>query len=191
MLYSGHGSEYEDGGRMFPPCLRPCRSFATHLSGPVPARNAHPDLLKSKKQQQKRLRGAPPLAAARGVPRLPRSACAALRPFHSRFAPFQGWEIPLPLQLLPPAFARWRSACMSHGEANSKATAKATTQGGNTHEHHHHRRSRHPVHPKQQQATEADRERSNRGQRASPDRAKATTQGGNTHEHHHHRRSRH
>jgi hypothetical protein len=27
---------------------------------------------------------------------------ASLRPFHSRFASFQGWEIPLPLRLLPP-----------------------------------------------------------------------------------------
>jgi hypothetical protein len=26
-------------------------------------------------------------------------------------ASFQGWEIPLPFQLLPPAFARWRPAC--------------------------------------------------------------------------------
>jgi hypothetical protein len=37
---------------------------------------------------------------------------ASLRPFYSRFASFQGWEIPLPLRLLPPAFARRRSACM-------------------------------------------------------------------------------
>jgi hypothetical protein len=31
------------GGRKYPPCLQPAlQSFATHLSGPVPARNARP-----------------------------------------------------------------------------------------------------------------------------------------------------
>jgi len=49
-------------------------------------------------------------------------------------AALQGWETPLPLQLLPPTFARRRSACMSHAAANSKATAKATAQGGSTHD---------------------------------------------------------
>ena len=32
--------------------------------------------------------------------------------------------IPLSLRLLPPAFARWRSACMSHATATTTATAK-------------------------------------------------------------------
>ena len=32
--------------------------------------------------------------------------------------------IPLSLQLLPPAFARWRSACMSHATATTTAKAK-------------------------------------------------------------------
>ena len=94
---------------------------------------------------------------------------ASLRPFHSRFASFQGWEIPLPLRLLPPAFARRRSACMYTPPPDLRAKASATAQGGSTHEHH--RRSRQPVHRQHQQAAEADRERSNRGQRASPDRA--------------------
>ena len=43
-------------------------------------------------QRQKLLRGAPPLAPARGFPRLPRFACAALR-----FAP----PFPLPLRFVP------------------------------------------------------------------------------------------
>ena len=61
------------------------------------------------------LRGAPPLAPTRVSPGFRASLVqpsASLRPFHSRFASFQGWEIPLPLRLLPPAFARRRSACM-------------------------------------------------------------------------------
>jgi hypothetical protein len=35
------------GGNFLPVCGRNCTSFATHLSGPVPARNADPDWLKS------------------------------------------------------------------------------------------------------------------------------------------------
>jgi hypothetical protein len=35
------------GGRKSPPCLRPAlQSFATHLSGPVPARNADPSFVR-------------------------------------------------------------------------------------------------------------------------------------------------
>ena len=52
---------------------------------------------------------------------------ASLRPFHARFALFQGWEIPLPLRLLPPAFARRRSACMYNTpppDLRAKASAK-------------------------------------------------------------------
>ena len=49
--------------------------------------------------------------------------------------------------------------------AHSRAKAKATAQGGSTHEHHRHHRSRQPVHPEHQQAAEADRERSHRRQR--------------------------
>src|SRR6185437_291210 len=115
-------------------------------------------------------RGAPPLAPARVSPGFRASLVqpsASLRPFHSRFASFQGWEIPLPLRLLPPAFARRRSACMYTPPPDLRAKASATAQGGSTHEHH--RRSRKQVQRLYQQAT--DRERSNRGQRSSPHRA--------------------
>ena len=38
------------------PVSGPCRSSATLLSGPVPARNADPDVLKSKSKNKKLLR---------------------------------------------------------------------------------------------------------------------------------------
>jgi hypothetical protein len=79
------------------------------------------------KATAKPLRGAPPLAPASRVPNLPRCACADLR---SRSAPSIPLRCiarvgrPLGLQLLPPAFARWRSACMSHATATTTAKAK-------------------------------------------------------------------
>src|SRR6516225_5136084 len=60
--------------------------------------------------------------------------CSALSTF--AIASFQGWEIPLPLRLLPPAFARRRSACMYTPPPDLRATASATAQGGSTHEYH-------------------------------------------------------
>jgi hypothetical protein len=132
-------------GRRFPPCLRPAlQSFATHLSGSVPSPQ-RPSLISSKPTattKAKAAKGFPP-RARKGFPQ-----ASALRLCSPRAlsAALQGWEIPLPLQLLPPTFARRRSACMSHAAASSKATAKATAQGGSTHEHHSNRRSRHPVH---------------------------------------------
>jgi hypothetical protein len=71
----------------------------------VPARNADPD-------NQRLLRGLRP-PARKGIPRLPRFACAALRcasPFPLRIRSVTRVGDPLPLHLLPPAFATWRSA---------------------------------------------------------------------------------
>ena len=48
----------------------------------------------------------------------------------------QGWEIPLALRLLPPAFAWGRSACMYTPPPDLRAKASATAQGGSSHEHH-------------------------------------------------------
>jgi hypothetical protein len=42
---------------------------------------------------------------------------ALLRPFHSGCAPFQGWEIPLPLQLLPPRLRQEAFGMYAHATA--------------------------------------------------------------------------
>ena len=78
----------------------------------------------------------PALKAARGpAPTRPQAVSPIFRaalvqtsahapPFSLRPASLQGWGIPLSLRLLPPAFARWRSACMSHATATTTAKAK-------------------------------------------------------------------
>ena len=76
--------------------------------------------------------------------------CALLRPFHSRCAPFQGWEIPLTLQLLPPPSPGGvRHVCTCH-RPDLRAKASATAEGGGIHEHQRHRHSRYPVHTESQ-----------------------------------------
>src|SRR5579863_3867774 len=84
-----------------------------------------------------------------------------------RFAHVPSVGIPLSLHLLPPAFARRRSACMYKPPPDLRAKSSTTAQGGSNHEHH--RGSRRSV-DTEQQAAEADRERSNRGQHTSPHR---------------------
>ena len=91
-------------GRKSPPCLLPASpSSATHLCGPVPARNADP---------KTQLGGQPPRARKP----LPQSSALRLCRPPLRFAlstppcSVTRVGIPLSLQLLPPAFARWRSA---------------------------------------------------------------------------------
>ena len=62
-----------------------CRRLPPPIpAGLCPARNAGPDFLKRipalrAQQGRQACSGAPPLAPARGIPRLPRCACAALR----------------------------------------------------------------------------------------------------------------
>ena len=52
--------------------------------------------------------------------------------------------------VLPPAFARRRSACMYTPPPRFKGKRQCNSQGGSTHEHHRHRRSRQPVHTEPQ-----------------------------------------
>jgi hypothetical protein len=114
-------STIQKGGSLLPTSCRLRASSATHLCGPVPARNADP------KSNGQTLRGAPPLAPASRFPNLPRCACADLRSRSALSIPLRSIARvgrPLSLQLLPPAFARWRSACMSHATATTTATTK-------------------------------------------------------------------
>jgi hypothetical protein len=69
---------------------------------------------KSKAGNSKTSKGRYPLALASHSPIFRASlvqTSAALRPFHFRCAPVARVGIPLGLQLLPPTFARRRSAC--------------------------------------------------------------------------------
>ena len=52
-------------------------------------------------------------------------------PFPLRFTPLQGWEIPLPLQLLPPALRQEAFGMYVHAAAHSKAEASATAKRRN------------------------------------------------------------
>jgi hypothetical protein len=104
-------------------------SSTTHPSGAVrPPRNAHPTRTTATAKTSK---GRYPLAPASHSP-IFRAALvqtsAALRPFHFRCALVARVGIPLGLQLLPPTFARRRSACMYLPLAHSKANARATAQ---------------------------------------------------------------
>jgi hypothetical protein len=109
------------GESLLPASCRLRASSATHLCGPVPARNADP---KSNGQTPK---GS---SAPRARKPCPQSSALRLCRPPLRFAlstPLRSIArvgIPLSLQLLPPAFARWRSACMSHATATTTATTK-------------------------------------------------------------------
>jgi hypothetical protein len=67
--------------------------------------------------------------AHKEYPRLPSIACTALRPFLFASVPFQEWVIPLPLHLLPPAFARRRSAFVFQMPRTIEAKANANEKG--------------------------------------------------------------
>jgi hypothetical protein len=120
MAYSSSG---RFKGEESPPCLLPALRVIRH----PPLRSCSCPQRRPQKQPPKPLRGAPPLAPASRVPNLPRCACADLRSRSALSIPLRSITrvgIPLGLQLLPPAFARWRSACMSHATATTTATAK-------------------------------------------------------------------
>ena len=103
-------------GRKSPPWFLPALpSSTTHHCGPVPARNADPP---------NQLGGQPPRARK---PYPQSSALRLCRPplrFALSTAPCSVTRVgrPLSLPLLPPAFARWRSACMltCHCHDNAK-----------------------------------------------------------------------
>jgi hypothetical protein len=104
---------FQVGGRFLPVCGRKCAPSATLLSGAVsPPRNAPPPRTTATTKAAKgsfapRARKECPQASAL---RLCSPHC--VRSFRSGLPPLQEWEIPLPLQLLPPTFARRRSAFM-------------------------------------------------------------------------------
>lgn len=85
------------------------------------------------------LRGAPPLARARGVPRLPRFACAALRfapsfPRPLRFVPRMGDPPPIALatpRLRQEAFGMY----VQHAAARFKGKGQCKAEGGSIHEY--------------------------------------------------------
>jgi antirestriction factor ArdC-like protein len=55
---------------------------------------------------------------------------ALLRPFHSRCAPLEGWEIPLSLQLLPPRLRQEAFGMYVHATARFKGKGQCDSQGG-------------------------------------------------------------
>jgi hypothetical protein len=79
------------------------------------------------------LRGSARIARRRGVSPIFHAAlvqtCVPLRPFRSRFASFQWWEIPSPLRLATPAFAR---SVRHLGSCRDGMTRKGKCQGGST-----------------------------------------------------------
>src|ERR1017187_7584426 len=81
------------------------------------------------------------------------------------------WVIPLPLQLLPPQAWAWAKALLCEQQQQNHLRAK-TRSNTDEQRSYHHRKHCQPVNRQlTPAAAEADRERSNRSECASPDRA--------------------